>query len=80
MFYTVSSLVSPCGLDWVYICQAATKVVPFIDLAGHTSRPANCCMVIGSSAGVIGMTKGVWNGVFGWSHSHDTVVVVELAT
>ena len=66
----VSSPVSPGGLDWVYICQASTKVVTFIDLAGHERylkttifgmtghAPDFCMLMIGSNAGVIGMTKG----------------------
>ncbi|KAL5964237.1 GTP-binding protein 1 [Taenia solium] len=56
-------------LDWVEICQAATKVVTFIDLAGHERylkttvfglvgfAPDFVMLMVGANAGVIGMTK-----------------------
>ena len=58
----------------MYICQAATKVVTFIDLAGHERylkttifgmtghAPDFCMLMIGSNAGIIGMTKGLFIG------------------
>ncbi len=69
-----SSWLHPCscsgGLDWVHICRASTKVVTFIDLAGHEKylkttifgmtghAPDFCMLMVGSNAGIIGMTKG----------------------
>ncbi|VDK35330.1 unnamed protein product [Taenia asiatica] len=56
-------------LDWVEICQAATKVITFIDLAGHERylkttvfglvgfAPDFVMLMVGANAGVIGMTK-----------------------
>ncbi|VDM31651.1 unnamed protein product [Hydatigera taeniaeformis] len=56
-------------LDWVEICQAATKVITFIDLAGHERylkttvfglvgfAPDFAMLMVGANAGVIGMTK-----------------------
>ena len=58
------------SLDWVHICRTASKVVTFIDLAGHEKylkttifgmtghAPDFCMLMVGSNAGVIGMTKG----------------------
>lgn len=58
------------GLDWAHICRASTKVITFIDLAGHEKylkttifgmtghAPDFCMLMVGSNAGVIGMTKG----------------------
>ena len=58
------------GLDWVHICRSSTKVITFIDLAGHEKylkttifgmtghAPDFCMLMVGSNAGVIGMTKG----------------------
>lgn len=58
------------GLDWVHICRASTKVITFIDLAGHEKylkttifgmtghAPDFSMLMIGSNAGIIGMTKG----------------------
>jgi GTPase len=58
------------GLDWVHICRTSTKVITFIDLAGHEKylkttifgmtghAPDFCMLMIGSNAGIIGMTKG----------------------
>ena len=58
------------SLDWVHICRSATKVVTFIDLAGHEKylkttifgmtghAPDFCMLMVGSNAGIIGMTKG----------------------
>lgn len=57
------------GLDWAHICRASTKVITFIDLAGHEKylkttifgmtghAPDFCMLMVGSNAGVIGMTK-----------------------
>ncbi|KAH9277767.1 GTP-binding protein 1 [Echinococcus granulosus] len=56
-------------LDWAEICQAATKVITFIDLAGHERylkttvfglvgfAPDFVMLMVGANAGVIGMTK-----------------------
>ncbi|OWF52735.1 GTP-binding protein 1-like [Mizuhopecten yessoensis] len=56
-------------LDWVKICEKASKVVTFIDLAGHEKylkttvfgmtghAPDFAMLMIGANAGVIGMTK-----------------------
>ena len=58
------------SLDWVHICRTASKVVTFIDLAGHEKylkttifgmtghAPDFCMLMVGSNAGIIGMTKG----------------------
>jgi len=57
------------ALDWQQICQEASKVLTFIDLAGHEKylkttvfgmtghAPDFCMLMIGSNAGVVGMTK-----------------------
>lgn len=57
------------GLDWVKICEASSKVITFIDLAGHEKylkttvygmtghAPDFCMLMIGANSGVIGMTK-----------------------
>ena len=57
------------NLDWVGICEASSKVVTFIDLAGHEKYlkttifgmtgmfPDATMLIIGSNAGVVGMTK-----------------------
>jgi len=62
--------VSAGGLDWAHICRSSTKVITFIDLAGHEKylkttifgmtghAPDFCMLMVGSNAGVIGMTKG----------------------
>lgn len=56
-------------LDWVKICEKATKVLTFIDLAGHEKylkttifgmtghAPDFTMLMIGANAGVVGMTK-----------------------
>lgn len=56
-------------LDWVKICEQASKVITFIDLAGHEKylkttvfgmtghAPDFAMLMIGANAGVIGMTK-----------------------
>ncbi|XP_041363062.1 GTP-binding protein 1-like [Gigantopelta aegis] len=56
-------------LDWIKICEQAAKVITFIDLAGHEKylkttvfgmtghAPDFAMLMIGSNAGVIGMTK-----------------------
>lgn len=57
------------GLNWAEICRASTKVITFIDLAGHEKylkttvfgmtghAPDFCMMMVGANAGMIGMTK-----------------------
>jgi len=57
------------SLDWVKICSRATKVVTFIDLAGHEKYlkttvfgmtghvPDFSMLMIGANAGIVGMTK-----------------------
>uniref|UniRef100_A0AAR2KL00 GTP-binding protein 1 n=1 Tax=Pygocentrus nattereri TaxID=42514 RepID=A0AAR2KL00_PYGNA len=57
------------GLDWTRICQRSSKVITFIDLAGHEKYlkttvfgmtghlPDFCMLMVGSNAGIIGMTK-----------------------
>lgn len=57
------------ALDWTQICQESSKVLTFIDLAGHEKylkttvfgmtghAPDFCMLMIGSNAGVVGMTK-----------------------
>ncbi|VDD87209.1 unnamed protein product [Enterobius vermicularis] len=56
-------------LDWINICQNSAKVVTFIDLAGHEKylkttifgmtghAPDYTMLMVGSNAGIIGMTK-----------------------
>ena len=56
-------------LDWGVICQQSSKIITFVDLAGHekylkttifgmTSHiPDFCMLMIGSNAGIIGTTK-----------------------
>uniref|UniRef100_A0A0R3SRM8 Tr-type G domain-containing protein n=1 Tax=Hymenolepis diminuta TaxID=6216 RepID=A0A0R3SRM8_HYMDI len=56
-------------LDWAKVCQEATKVITFIDLAGHERylkttvygltgfAPDFVMLMIGANAGIIGMTK-----------------------
>uniref|UniRef100_A0A914VEM1 GTP-binding protein 1 n=1 Tax=Plectus sambesii TaxID=2011161 RepID=A0A914VEM1_9BILA len=56
-------------LDWIGICQDATKVLTFIDLAGHEKYlkttifgmtghvPDYSMLMVGANAGVVGMTK-----------------------
>lgn len=56
-------------LDWIKICEEASKVITFIDLAGHERylkttvfgmtghAPDFAMLMIGANAGVIGMTK-----------------------
>jgi len=56
-------------IDWSGICQHASKVITFIDLAGHERYlkttvfgmtghiPDFCMLMIGSNAGIIGTTK-----------------------
>lgn len=57
------------GLDWVKICEASSKVITFIDLAGHEKylkttvfgmtghAPDFGMLMIGANSGVVGMTK-----------------------
>ncbi|EJW83702.1 GTP-binding protein AGP-1, partial [Wuchereria bancrofti] len=56
-------------LDWITICHDSTKVITFIDLAGHEKYlkttifgmtghvPDYTMLMIGANAGIIGMTK-----------------------
>lgn len=56
-------------LNWTNICRRATKVITFIDLAGHErylkttifgmtgNNPDFVMLMIGSNAGIVGMTK-----------------------
>lgn len=56
-------------LDWVKICEASSKVITFIDLAGHERylkttifgmtghAPDYTMLMVGANAGIIGMTK-----------------------
>ncbi|VDN57888.1 unnamed protein product [Dracunculus medinensis] len=56
-------------LDWTSICKESTKVITFIDLAGHEKYlkttifgmtghiPDYTMLMVGSNAGIIGMTK-----------------------
>ena len=58
------------ALDWIQICKESAKVLTFIDLAGHEKylktivfgmtghAPDFAMLMIGSNAGIIGMTKG----------------------
>ncbi|XP_062622202.1 GTP-binding protein 1-like [Saccostrea cucullata] len=57
------------NLDWIKICEKSSKVITFIDLAGHEKylkttvfgmtghAPDFAMLMVGSNAGVIGMTK-----------------------
>ncbi|XP_016430411.1 GTP-binding protein 1-like [Sinocyclocheilus rhinocerous] len=57
------------SLDWTKICERSSKVITFIDLAGHEKYlkttvfgmtghlPDFCMLMVGSNAGIIGMTK-----------------------
>ncbi|XP_028978168.2 GTP binding protein 1, like isoform X1 [Esox lucius] len=57
------------SLDWTKICEKSSKVVTFIDLAGHEKYlkttvfgmtghlPDFCMLMVGSNAGIVGMTK-----------------------
>lgn len=56
-------------LDWIKICEASSKVITFIDLAGHEKylkttifgmtghAPDFTMLMVGANAGVVGMTK-----------------------
>ncbi|KAJ8345802.1 hypothetical protein SKAU_G00299950 [Synaphobranchus kaupii] len=56
-------------LDWTKICEKSSKVITFIDLAGHEKYlkttvfgmtghlPDFCMLMVGSNAGIVGMTK-----------------------
>lgn len=56
-------------LDWEKLCRDSSKVVTFIDLAGHERylkttifgmtghSPDFCMLMVGANAGIIGMTK-----------------------
>ncbi|KAG8229346.1 hypothetical protein J437_LFUL007154 [Ladona fulva] len=57
------------SLDWVRVCEKSSKVVTFIDLAGHERylkttvfgmtghAPDFSMLMVGSNAGIVGMTK-----------------------
>ncbi|XP_024914451.1 GTP-binding protein 1-like isoform X2 [Cynoglossus semilaevis] len=57
------------SLDWSKICEKSSKVITFIDLAGHEKYlkttvfgmtghlPDFCMLMVGSNAGIVGMTK-----------------------
>ena len=57
-------------MDWTQICKESSKVVTFIDLAGHEKylkttvfgmtghAPDFAMLMVGSNAGIVGMTKG----------------------
>ncbi|CAD5122766.1 DgyrCDS11174 [Dimorphilus gyrociliatus] len=57
------------NLDWTKICTEASKVITFIDLAGHEKylkttvfgmtghAPDFCMLMVGANMGVVGMTK-----------------------
>ncbi|XP_061626685.1 GTP binding protein 1, like isoform X1 [Phyllopteryx taeniolatus] len=57
------------SLDWIKICEKSSKVITFIDLAGHEKYlkttvfgmtghlPDFCMLMVGSNAGIVGMTK-----------------------
>ncbi|XP_061604658.1 GTP-binding protein 1 isoform X2 [Phyllopteryx taeniolatus] len=57
------------SLDWTKICENSSKVITFIDLAGHEKYlkttvfgmtghlPDFCMLMVGSNAGIVGMTK-----------------------
>merc|ERR1712226_1087746 len=57
------------SMDWTVVCKKASKVITFIDLAGHEKylkttifgmtghMPDFCMLMVGSNAGVVGMTK-----------------------
>merc|ERR1719414_2293137 len=57
------------ALDWVKVCENSSKVLTFVDLAGHEKYlkttvfgltghlPDFCLIVVGSNAGMIGMAK-----------------------
>nr|KAF6368605.1 GTP binding protein 1 [Myotis myotis] len=57
------------SLEWTKICEKSTKVITFIDLAGHEKYlkttvfgmtghlPDFCMLMVGSNAGIVGMTK-----------------------
>lgn len=57
------------ALDWAKICRNSSKVITFIDLAGHEKylkttifgmmghAPDFCMLMVGSNMGIVGMTK-----------------------
>lgn len=57
------------NLDWIKICEQSSKVITFIDLAGHERylkttvfgmtghSPDFSMLMVGSNAGIVGMTK-----------------------
>ncbi|KAL5018142.1 hypothetical protein ScPMuIL_003864 [Solemya velum] len=57
------------NLDWIKICEQSSKIITFIDLAGHEKylkttvfgmtghAPDFAMLMVGANAGVIGMTK-----------------------
>ena len=60
------------ALDWIQICKDSAKVLTFIDLAGHEKylkttvfgmtghNPDFAMLMVGSNAGIVGMTKGMF--------------------
>lgn len=69
-FLTFNTISLGGALDWIQICKESSKVLTFIDLAGHEKylkttvfgmtghAPDFAMLMIGSNAGIIGMTKG----------------------
>ncbi|KAM9326101.1 GTP-binding protein 1 [Gastrophryne carolinensis] len=57
------------NLEWTKICEKSSKIITFIDLAGHEKYlkttvfgmtghlPDFCMLMVGSNAGIVGMTK-----------------------
>ena len=57
------------NLDWVRVCEKSSKVITFIDLAGHEKylkttvfgmtghAPDFGMLMVGANAGIVGMTK-----------------------
>lgn len=57
------------NIDWSMICRQSSKVITFVDLAGHEKYlkttvfgmtghlPDFCMLMVGSNAGIVGMTK-----------------------
>ncbi|XP_029446058.1 GTP-binding protein 1 isoform X1 [Rhinatrema bivittatum] len=57
------------SLEWTKICEKSSKIITFIDLAGHEKYlkttvfgmtghlPDFCMLMVGSNAGIVGMTK-----------------------
>ncbi|XP_069509065.1 GTP-binding protein 1 isoform X1 [Ambystoma mexicanum] len=57
------------NMEWTKICEKSSKIITFIDLAGHEKYlkttvfgmtghlPDFCMLMVGSNAGIVGMTK-----------------------